>query len=95
MDLNSANDIHMNAGNYSQDFDTLEADAMTSLDVLAPLDEAISNSISTQAATHRVGDLTVSSSRGHFDLREFLIDDNCNWEITIDLPWFKLLEHSG
>lgn len=91
LDLDSGGDINVN----TEDDTAMTGQFTTSLEMFARIGEGPSGDIVEDIGFHNPNNIAVSPSA---ELLGFFVDDNYDWTMTINLPWFELrglLEYPG
>jgi hypothetical protein len=98
LDLDFGGDINVNTEDDFGDLPTMAAQVTPSLEIFARVGEGASGDIVEYIGLHNPGNIAVSPSTELLDLGGFCVDGNCDWTMTINLPWFQLqglLEYPG
>ena len=87
LNLDFGGDINLNT---EDDFGGLPAQVTPSLEVFARVGEGASGDLVEYMGLHNPGNTAVSPSTELLDLGGFCVGGNCDWRVTINLPWFQL-----
>ena len=90
--------MNVNTEDDFENLTTMAGQVTPSLDTFARIGESQSGDIVGDIGPHNRSNIAVSPSADLAALSEFCIDDNYDWTMTMNLPWFELhglLEHSG
>ena len=90
LDLDFGGDNNVNTEDDFGDLAAMAAQATPSFETFARIGEGASGDIVEDIVLHNPGNRAVSPSAELLDLAGFCVDDNCDWMMTINLPWFQL-----
>jgi hypothetical protein len=98
IDLGFGGDMNVNMEDDFEDLTAMAGQVTSSLEIFARIGESQSGDIVDDIGPHNPNNIAVSPSADLLALSEFCIDDNYDWTMTINLPYFELrglLENSG
>lgn len=91
-------DINVNTEDNFGDLTAMAGQVTPSLEIFARIGEGPSGDIFEDIGLHNPSNIAGSPSIEHLVLGGFCVDDNYDWMMIINLPWFKLrelLEYQG